>query len=160
VAYQRENGKNGARLIAGMAGYGLMTGRSFGCDRSGTTILVLRFCRSPEAFVKLGASRRDAPAADAAGSGGRKPVRQDADAARRLAANSLQPAIITCTNQHRPHQTRASVSIITSQSAQGRRGFLRAGVWFGTTVISRHREGPGRSRQGDAGRLTGPGMAN
>jgi hypothetical protein len=51
---------------------------------------------------------------------------------------------------------------MTSQSAQGRRerGFLEVGVWFGTTVISGHREGPGRSRQGFAGRLTGPGTAD
>lgn len=77
-----------------------------------------------------------------------------------LCQGSLQPAIIACTNKLGPHQTNASASIITSQSAQGRRGFLRAGGWFGTTVISRHRESPGRSRQGIAGCLTGPGMAN
>jgi hypothetical protein len=75
-------------------------------------------------------------------------------------AGCLQPAIITWTNKHRPHQTRASVSIITSQSVEDRRGFLGVGIWFGTTVISRHLEGPGRSHQGGAGHLTGPGMAN
>ena len=56
---------------------------------------------------------------------------------------------MTCINQHKPHQTTASTTITTSQSAQSRRGhgFLEVGGWFGTTVISRH---PRRSGAGPA----------